>query len=56
MYAFDGATGAWLWEFLAPGSSVAAPAIVNGSVYWGNGYSRFGTPNSALYAFSAPGR
>jgi hypothetical protein len=28
---------------------------VNGMVYWGSGYPRFGfTPNNQLYAFTVP--
>ncbi len=53
MYAVDAATGAVLWSFTGQGSSIAGPAVVDGRVYWGNGYSRFGvgTPSTTFYAF-----
>jgi len=54
MYALDAATGRILWQFAAGSTVNAAPAVVNGSVYWGSGYSRSaeGTGNNKLYAFS----
>ena len=60
MYALDAATGATLWSFQAPGSVNAAPAVVNGIVYWGTGYHNFpaaapmGTASNTFYAFSLP--
>jgi polyvinyl alcohol dehydrogenase (cytochrome) len=60
MYALNAATGATLWSFLAPGSVNAAPAIVNGVLYWGTGYHNFpaldplGTASNTFYAFSLP--
>jgi hypothetical protein len=54
MYALDAGTGAILWRFAAGSSVNAAPAIVDGSVYWGSGYSRSGVEGSGstkLYAF-----
>ena len=56
MNALDAATGRILWSF-ASGSSVASgPAIVNGVVYWGAGYGRFGLGAAAgahnFYAFT----
>jgi polyvinyl alcohol dehydrogenase (cytochrome) len=58
MYAIDAATGEVLWESLGEGSSNAGPAVVNGSVYWGNGYERagVGTPSRTFYAFALPRR
>jgi polyvinyl alcohol dehydrogenase (cytochrome) len=58
MYAIDAGTGQVLWETLGDGSSNAGPAIVNGTVYWGNGYERagIGTPSRTFYAFGLPGR
>lgn len=54
MYALNAATGKILWGF-DPGSSVnAAPSIVDGSLYWGSGYSKSGvegTGNTKLFAF-----
>jgi len=56
MYAVDATTGATLWSFECGGSVNAAPAIVDGTVYWGSGYSTLGagTGGKKLYAF-APG-
>jgi polyvinyl alcohol dehydrogenase (cytochrome) len=56
MYAIDAATGEVLWERQGEGSSNAGPAIVDGSVYWGNGYARagIGTASRTFYAFSLP--
>lgn len=57
MYALDAATGALLWEFLGEASSNAGPAIADGSVYWGNGYSHNGgTVSHTFYAFTVPRR
>jgi polyvinyl alcohol dehydrogenase (cytochrome) len=65
-YALDGATGKILWSAPAvrpdgTNSSVnSGPAIVNGTVYWGTGYSRApageGNGNDRLYAFSIEGK
>lgn len=55
MYAVDAATGKVLWSFASGGSVQGAPAIVDGVLYWGSGYKRFGgTGNNKLYAFSVP--
>jgi len=60
MYALDAATGTTLWSYQAPGSVNAAPAVVNGTLYWGTGYHNFplraplGTASNILYAFSLP--
>ena len=56
MFALDANTGEILWSF-ASGSGVASsPAIVNGMVFWGTGYSRLGQGVGAgehnFYAFS----
>ena len=59
MFALDAATGATLWQFGAGSSVNAGPAVVNGSVYWGSGYSRSGVEgsgNNTFYAFSIDGR
>jgi polyvinyl alcohol dehydrogenase (cytochrome) len=57
MYALDAATGAVLWRFAAGSSVNSGPAVVDGTVYWGSGYSRsaFGNGNNKLYAFSVDG-
>jgi polyvinyl alcohol dehydrogenase (cytochrome) len=58
MYALNGTTGAVLWDHLSQGSSIAGPAIVNGVVYWGDGYARLGpsvgTGSTTFYAFALP--
>ncbi|MDY4338554.1 MULTISPECIES: PQQ-binding-like beta-propeller repeat protein [Xanthomonas] len=53
MTVLDAKTGATLWSFDAGGSVSSAPAIVDGAVYWGAGYSRFnfGTGVNKLYKF-----
>jgi len=58
MFALDARTGAILWQFGAGSSVNSGPAIVDGSVYWGSGYSRSGVEgsgNNHLYAFSLHG-
>jgi polyvinyl alcohol dehydrogenase (cytochrome) len=55
MYALNSATGQVLWSFPSGGSVLDAPAIVDGTIYWGSGYKRFGgTGNNKLYAFYIP--
>jgi polyvinyl alcohol dehydrogenase (cytochrome) len=56
MYAINAATGEKLWSFLSGGSISSGAAVVNGTVYWGSGYTNFGlgTPNNKLYAFHLP--
>jgi polyvinyl alcohol dehydrogenase (cytochrome) len=56
MYAIDAASGAVLWETRGEGSSNAGPAIVAGTVFWGNGYERagIGTASRTFYAFALP--
>lgn len=57
MYVLDGATGQVLKDVAGAGSSNAGPAIDNaGTVYWGNGYARFGLGSTTFYAFSVDGR
>ncbi|MEU3457741.1 PQQ-binding-like beta-propeller repeat protein [Micromonospora sp. NPDC006766] len=64
LYAMDTATGRILWNFTAPYSSNAGPSVVDGVVYWGNGYQKFadgaGTTGSftsgTFYAFSVDGK
>ena len=57
LYALDAATGSILWDFGVGSSVNAAPAVVDGSVYWGTGYSRAaeGSGNNKLFAFSIGG-
>jgi polyvinyl alcohol dehydrogenase (cytochrome) len=59
LFALDAANGRILWQYGAGGSVNAAPAVVNGSVYWGTGYSRSGVEgsgNNQFYAFTAADR
>ena len=59
MFALDAATGRILWEFGAGSSVNSGPAVADGSVYWGSGYSRSGVEgsgNNRFYAFSIGGR
>ena len=55
MYALNGATGAILWTFASGGSCLSGAAISDGRLFWGSGYSLFGTPNNKLYSFGLPG-
>jgi hypothetical protein len=32
----------------------SGPAISDGRLFWGSGYSLFGTPNNRLYSFGLP--
>ncbi len=55
MYALDGATGAILWTFASGGSCLSGAAISEGRLFWGSGYTLFGTPNNVVYSFGLPG-
>jgi polyvinyl alcohol dehydrogenase (cytochrome) len=57
MFALDAANGKQLWSFTSGGSVNAGPAIANGTLYWGSGYSHlgFGGANNKLFAFSRNG-
>jgi polyvinyl alcohol dehydrogenase (cytochrome) len=58
-FALDAATGEILWRFSAGSSVNAGPAVVNGTVYWGSGYSRSGVEgsgNNRFFAFSIDGK
>lgn len=58
MYAMDANSGQVLWRYDSGGSVLCGPSVVDGTVYWGSGYSRFGgmlgTGNNKLYAFYLP--
>jgi polyvinyl alcohol dehydrogenase (cytochrome) len=60
MYAMSAATGKILWQYPSGGSVNSGPAIVDGTVYWGSGYSELAalgySGNNKLYAFSIGGR
>ena len=53
MYALDAETGSVLWSFASGGSVMSAPAVVDGTVYWGSGYP-VGFNNDQFYAFELP--
>jgi polyvinyl alcohol dehydrogenase (cytochrome) len=62
MFALDASTGQTLWSFASGASVNAAPAIVNGTLYWGSGYAHLGIPpwtgsatTGKFYAFSING-
>lgn len=56
MFALDAKNGNQLWSFVSGGSVNAGPAIVDGTLYWGAGYSNlgpgFGDSSGKLFAFS----
>jgi polyvinyl alcohol dehydrogenase (cytochrome) len=55
MLALNAQTGDKLWSYASGATVYGAPAIVDGVVYWGNGYPQrlfFGTPGNTLFAFS----
>ncbi len=56
MYGLDAATGTILWRFASGGSVNSGPAVTDGAVYWGSGYSHrgLGRGNDKLYAFDLP--
>jgi polyvinyl alcohol dehydrogenase (cytochrome) len=54
MYALNGATGEILWTFPSGGSCLSGAAISEGRLFWGSGYSFFGTPNNKVYSFGLP--
>ncbi len=55
MFFMDAETGAILGAFASGGSVGSGPAVVDGTVYWGSGYSvLIGSPNDKLYAFELP--
>ncbi len=51
MYAMNSLTGTILWSFPSGGSCSSGAAISSGVVFWGSGYSTFGTGNNKFYAF-----
>jgi polyvinyl alcohol dehydrogenase (cytochrome) len=51
MYALDAATGTILWSYHTGSSVYGGPAIVDGVVYWGTGYTKFGQSGARIYAF-----
>jgi polyvinyl alcohol dehydrogenase (cytochrome) len=59
MYALDAANGKTLWSYQTPGAVIGGAAVVNGTVYWGDGYAHLGIPgwnaSTTFYAFSLNG-
>ena len=55
-FALNAANGKIMWSYVSGGSVNSGAAIVNGTVYWGSGYSNFGlgSPNNKFYAFGLP--
>jgi polyvinyl alcohol dehydrogenase (cytochrome) len=55
-YALDAANGRTLWHFHPGGAAVSGAAIVDGTVYWGDGYTHLFIPgwlgSTTFYAFS----
>lgn len=52
LFILNALTGRIEWNYTAGGSVNSAPAIVDGSVYWGSGYGKYGPGyNNKLYAF-----
>jgi outer membrane protein assembly factor BamB len=39
MFALDGATGRFLWDFASGSPVISGAAIAGGQVYWGSGYA-----------------
>jgi polyvinyl alcohol dehydrogenase (cytochrome) len=58
MYALDPATGSILWQFAAGGSVGAHPAVADGAVYWGSGFTLFpgSVRNDKVYGFTIDGK
>jgi polyvinyl alcohol dehydrogenase (cytochrome) len=57
MLGLDAKTGKVLWQYKSGATVYGGPAIVDGVVYWGNGYPQrllFGTPGHTLFAFAVP--
>jgi polyvinyl alcohol dehydrogenase (cytochrome) len=55
MVAIEGTTGKILWKFSSGVSVICGPSVVNGTVYWGAGYTRGGgIGGNTIYAFSLP--
>ena len=50
--ALDAATGETLFVFPSGGTSISAPAVVDGTLYWSSGYKLLGATNNKVYALS----
>jgi polyvinyl alcohol dehydrogenase (cytochrome) len=60
MRALNAANGKTLWSYQTPGAVIGGAAVVNGTVYWGDGYAHLGIPgwggSTTFYAFSLGGK
>jgi polyvinyl alcohol dehydrogenase (cytochrome) len=54
MVAISARSGRILWKFASGGAVASGPSIVDGTVYWGSGYTtlRQGTGNNKVFAFT----
>ena len=52
--ALNASTGEKLWSYQAQGAAVDAPSVVNGMLFWGDGYGDIGPTSKLLYAFGLP--
>ncbi len=59
MYALKASSGAILWDFASGDTCYSGASVVDGTVYWGTGYTLLPPdphPGGALYAFSVRGK
>lgn len=60
MLALDAATGNQLWGYAAGSSVIAGASIVNGTVFWGSGYTHIPIPgftgNNKFFSFTVNGK
>jgi polyvinyl alcohol dehydrogenase (cytochrome) len=60
MNALDASNGKTLWSFQTPGAVNTGASVVNGTVYWGDGYAHLFIPgwggSTTFYAFSINGK
>jgi polyvinyl alcohol dehydrogenase (cytochrome) len=56
MVALNASTGTLIWKFASGASSIAGASMVNGTIFWGTGYSRFAqlglTGGNQFFAFT----
>ncbi len=52
--ALNATTGAQVWTYPTSGAAIDGPSVVNGVVYWGNGYGNIGRSGNTIFAFSIP--
>ena len=54
-HAVDAASGRVLWNYASGGTVMSGPSVVDGTVYWGSGYTHTGGSGSRkLFAFDLP--